>query len=129
MHQASTEIYDEVLEKDKNWSQLAILQTAKSFQNKMLAPVNFSEAQIHHMWNMTYSAFEGSSIKALVCEKTGNASTIRKNTIRVSATSEKRTNRLMGHRIDTIYGHEDYELGCIEIGKDSVSTTDNKYHG
>ncbi|CAO3606581.1 unnamed protein product [Mucor hiemalis] len=93
----------------------------------MLAPVNFSEAQIHHMWNMTYSAFEGCSIKALVCEKTGNASTIRKNTIRVLATSEKRTNRLMGHRIDTIYKHEDYELGCIEVGKDSVSTTDNKY--
>ena len=34
---------------------------------------------------------------------------------------------MMSHRIDMIYKYKDYEFGCVEIGKDSVTKTENKY--
>lgn len=28
---------------------------------------------------------------------------------------------------DVIYKHEGFEIGCVEIGKDSITRTDNRY--
>lgn len=44
---------------------------------------------------------------------TGVASAARHNANRALATSGKRSNKIMGDRIDVIYSYKDYELGCV----------------
>lgn len=41
----------------------------------------------------------------------------RQNINRALVTTDKRVNRMMGHRVSVIYKYEDYEFGCVEVGK------------
>ncbi|CAO3679992.1 hypothetical protein G6F70_008432 [Rhizopus microsporus] len=64
---------------------------------------------------------------AKIGEKSRNASAARQNQNQALATTERRANRTMGHRIDVIYKYKGFKLGCIEIGNDSITRTDNRY--
>lgn len=79
------------------------------------------------IWNSTYCAFDGCQIKAKTDENPGSAFAARQNINRALVTADKRASRMTDHRIGVIYKYEGYELGHVEIGKDSVTKTEKKY--
>lgn len=100
----------------------------KLLEYRILPSFYFSEAgNYHRIWNTTYCAFDGCQIMAKIGEKSRNASAARQNQNQALATTERRANRTMGHRIDVIYKYKGFKLGCIEIGNDSITRTDNRY--
>ncbi|KAG1592181.1 hypothetical protein G6F47_009514 [Rhizopus delemar] len=129
-YQAHSNVFHPFQEKDKKWVQQICSSAADLYLYKMLDNCNSLEAKVkHRVWSFLYTLFDGSKLKVEIGEKSSVASAIRRNNERRLEGQEVRQRKNMGNKMDMLFFCDDCELGCTEVGKDSVGVDDDKCMG
>ncbi|KAI7907456.1 uncharacterized protein BX663DRAFT_864 [Cokeromyces recurvatus] len=125
-YQAHSNVFHPFQEKDKKWVQQICSSAADLYLYKVLDNYNTLESKVkHRVWNFLYTVFDGSKVKVEIGEKSSVASAIRRNSERRLEGQEMRRRKNM----DMLFFYDDCELGCTEVGKNSVGVDDDKYMG
>jgi hypothetical protein len=127
-YQVNNKVFHPFEEKDKKWVQQTIRSAADLYLYKILDSCNSLEAKAkHRVWSFLYTLFDGSNIETEIGEKSSLASAARRNNERKLEGQEARRRRNMGNKMDMLFFCDDCELGCAEVGKDSVGVDVDKY--
>lgn len=129
-YQAHSNVFHPFKEKDKKWVQQTCSSAADLYLYNVLDKYNSLEAKVkHRVWSFLYTLFDGSKVSVEIGEKSSVASAIRRNSERRLEGPEVRQRKNMGNKMDMLFYCDDYELGCTELGKNSVGVDDDKYMG
>ncbi|CAO3652583.1 unnamed protein product [Cunninghamella echinulata] len=122
-------IFDPVVQHTEKWMQQTLMMAANLFlHNKKLKIDDYSEADIlNKIWPFIYHLFDDNVIEAKLGEQSSVAVTKNKNKKRKLETIDKRERKLMGSRMDILFKDGFMEVGCAEVGKEQLITTDDKY--
>ncbi|KAG0180084.1 hypothetical protein DFQ28_006752 [Apophysomyces sp. BC1034] len=127
--QACSHFFDPTEQHAKKWMQQSLMMAANLFlYNNKLKVDDFSEADfLHRVWPFVYHLFDDDYIEAKLGERCSSATAKRKNNRHQLEAIERRQQRVMGTRVDILFKYGGMELGCAEVGKELITTVDDKY--
>lgn len=113
----------------KRWVQQSIVNASQLFEfSNELNTEGYSEGDLLNLvWQFVYHAFRTGSIQAKLGERTSTSSALGSNEGRSLESSARRGRKTMGAKVHILFKAGRYELGCCEVGKDSVLPIDDKY--
>lgn len=126
---ADAQVHNPITEFTKKWVRESVVRTSELFlYDNALVLNDYSESDLlHEVWPFVYRIFKEKQIRAALGERASVAVALGRNDDRKLEAIDKRARKNVGAKVDILFKICNDELGSCEVGKDNVTTVDDKY--